>query len=87
MKKRLLSAILFLSFCLVGLWAKEDIRIINPVLPGDRPDPSIIKIDGVYWAAATSNEWSPLFPIFKSKDMQNWELVNYVFPGGAPEWH
>ena len=35
MKKRLLSAILFLSFCLVGLWAKEDIRIINPVLPGD----------------------------------------------------
>ena len=75
-----------MSFCLVGLWAKEDIRIINPVLPGDRPDPSIIKIDGVYWAAATSNEWSPLFPIFKSKDMQNWELVNYVFPGGAPEW-
>ena len=47
MKKRLLSAILFLSFCLVGLWAKEDIRIINPVLPGDRPDPSIIKIDEI----------------------------------------
>ena len=49
MKKRLLSAILFLSFCLVGLWAKEDIRIINPVLPGDRPDPSITLIPQHYY--------------------------------------
>ena len=25
-------------------------------------------------------------PIFKSKDLVNWELVNYVFPDGAPDW-
>lgn len=61
-------------------------KIINPVLPGDRPDPTVIEINGEYWAAATSNEWSPLFPIFKSKDLVNWELVNYVFPDGAPDW-
>ena len=36
-------------------------KIINPVLPGDRPDPTVIEINGEYWAAATSNEWSPLF--------------------------
>ena len=59
---------------------------INPVLPGDRPDPSVIKIGDEYWAIATSNEWSPLFPIFKSKDLNNWELVSYVFPKGAPKW-
>ena len=59
---------------------------INPVLPGDRPDPSVIKIGDEYWAIVTSNEWSPLFPIFKSKDLNNWELVSYVFPKGAPKW-
>ncbi|MFV0419437.1 MAG: glycoside hydrolase family 43 protein [Dysgonomonas sp.] len=60
--------------------------IVNPVLAGDRPDPTIIKIGDTYWASATSNEWAPLFPIFKSTDMVNWELVSYVFPDGAPDW-
>jgi xylan 1,4-beta-xylosidase len=60
--------------------------IVNPVLPGDRPDPSVIKIKDTFWATATSNEWAPLFPIFKSDDLQNWELVTYVFPDGAPDW-
>lgn len=61
-------------------------EILNPVLPGDRPDPTVIKIGDTYWASATSNEWAPLFPIFKSKDLLTWELVTYVFPDGAPDW-
>lgn len=61
-------------------------EVINPVLPGDRPDPTVIKVGDTYWASATSNEWSPLFPIFKSEDLVSWELVTYVFPGGAPDW-
>ena len=60
--------------------------VVNPVLPGDRPDPTVVKIGDTYWASATSNEWSPLFPIFKSNDLLNWELVTYVFPEGAPDW-
>lgn len=60
--------------------------VVNPVLPGDRPDPTVIKIGDTYWASATSNEWSPLFPIFKSDDLLHWELVTYVFPEGAPDW-
>ncbi len=37
-------------------------RIVNPVLPGDRPDPSVIKIGDTYWATATSNDnaWAGL---------------------------
>lgn len=61
-------------------------ELVNPVLPGDRPDPTVIKIGDTYWASATSNEWSPLFPILKSDDLLNWELVSYVFPEGAPDW-
>lgn len=64
----------------------ESINIENPVLPGDRPDPTVVKVGDVYYASATSNEWSPLFPIFKSNDLVNWELVTYVFPDGAPDW-
>lgn len=64
----------------------QAIEIVNPVLPGDRPDPTVIKIGDTYWASATSNEWAPLFPIFKSNDLVNWELETYVFPDGAPDW-
>ncbi len=60
--------------------------ITNPVLPGDRPDPTVIQIGEEYYASSTSNEWVPLFPIYKSLDLLEWELVNYVFPDGAPAW-
>ncbi|QDH79906.1 family 43 glycosylhydrolase [Echinicola soli] len=64
----------------------EDVAIVNPVLPGDHPDPTVVKVGEYFYASATSNEWAPLFPIFKSADLVNWEIVNYVFPDGAPEW-
>lgn len=60
--------------------------IHNPVLPGDNPNPSVVLIGNSYYASATSNEWSPLFPIYKSDDLVKWNLVSYVFPGGAPDW-
>lgn len=72
------------------LWSEQGFsqgRLLpNPVLPGDRPDPTVVKIGEFYYASATSNEWAPLFPIFKSDDLENWELINYVFPEGAPSW-
>lgn len=84
--------LLILFFVLNGTFSgcieqvTQKYNIVNPVLPGDRPDPSVVKIDDWYYATATSSEWSPLFPIFKSADLKEWELVSYVFPGGAPEW-
>ena len=63
----------------------EAIAIVNPVLPGDHPDPTVIKIGDTYWASATSNEWAPLFPIYKSTDLVNWEPVSYAF-ADLPEW-
>jgi Beta-xylosidase len=64
---------------------KESIAIVNPVLPGDHPDPTVIKIGDTYWASATSNEWAPLFPIYRSTDLINWELVSYAF-ADLPQW-
>ena len=41
----------------------------NPVIPGNVADPSVVRADGVYWAAATSGRWAPVFPIFRSRDL------------------
>ncbi len=86
--KKLLLLLITLAFgiCPDALWAQSTWEITNPVLPGDRPDPTVIKINGEYWATSTSNEWSPLFAILKSKDLLHWEQVGFAFPDGAPEW-
>lgn len=56
------------------------------VLPGDYPDPSVVKIGDTYWASATTSNWFPAYPILKSKDLVNWTTVSYVFPDKMPEW-
>nr|WP_262904593.1 family 43 glycosylhydrolase [Hymenobacter lucidus] len=58
----------------------------NPVLPGDFPDPSVAKVGNTYWATATSSNWGPAFPLLKSTNLKNWELVGHVFPEGPPAW-
>lgn len=55
------------------------------VLPGDHPDPSIVKIGNTYWASATTSNWMPAYPLLKSNDMINWTTQGYVF-NKLPEW-
>src|ERR1044071_9566548 len=57
----------------------------NPVIPGDYPDPSIVRVGKDYYATATSSEWAPLFPILHSRDLVNWENCGAVFQR-RPEW-
>lgn len=57
----------------------------NPVIPGDHPDPTILRVGGTFWASATSGEWSPQFPLFRSTDLVNWVLTGSVFPV-QPAW-
>src|SRR5437870_7427647 len=57
----------------------------NPVLAGDYPDPSIIRVGKDYWATATTSEWGPQFPILHSRDLVNWKIVGAVFPK-RPAW-
>lgn len=58
------------------------IQMVNPALPGDNPDPSIIRIRNTYYATSTTNEWAPYFTIYKSTNLKDWKLVNHVFPEG-----
>src|SRR5271170_2079552 len=57
----------------------------NPVIAGDHPDPSIIRVGKDFWATCTSSEWGPQFPLFRSTDLVNWELTGAVF-AHRPDW-
>jgi xylan 1,4-beta-xylosidase len=55
------------------------------VLPGDYPDPSVVKIGDTYWASATTSNWLPAYPLLKSKDLITWTLSGNVFTK-PPDW-
>ncbi len=56
-----------------------------PVIPGDLPDPSILHVGNTYYAAGTSSDWSPEYPLFTSADLLQWKRQGYVFPK-TPSW-
>lgn len=60
-------------------------RPVNPVIPGDFADPTIMRVGNKYYASATSSEWAPYFPIFTSKDLVNWKQEGYIFTK-KPDW-
>ncbi|UOQ52726.1 family 43 glycosylhydrolase [Hymenobacter cellulosivorans] len=62
------------------------LNIVNPVLAGDFPDPSITKVGDTYWATATSSNWGPAFPLLQSTNLIDWKLVGHVFPKELPAW-
>ncbi len=64
---------------------REAINLVNPALPGDNPDPSIIRVGDTYYATSTTNEWAPCFTIYKSTDLKKWTLINHVFPQGPKD--
>ena len=50
----------------------------NPVLFCDYSDPDVIRVGDTYYMTASSFNYVPGLPILTSKDLVNWELVNYA---------
>ncbi|RXH57791.1 family 43 glycosylhydrolase [Granulicella sibirica] len=63
----------------------EEPSVSNPVIPGDHPDPTILRVGQRYFASATSGEWSPQFPLFESPDLTHWSMTGAIFPI-QPAW-
>jgi xylan 1,4-beta-xylosidase len=82
---RAICAALLLTFFVAGAAAQRRATYTNPAMAGDFPDPSVIRVGRDYWAAATSSEWAPEFPILHSRDLVNWEVVGAVFQK-RPAW-
>ena len=59
--------------------AVESGKFSNPVIYADVPDIDMIRVNDTYYMVSTTMHLSPGCPIMKSKDLVNWEIVNYVY--------
>ncbi|WP_339920532.1 glycoside hydrolase 43 family protein [uncultured Flavobacterium sp.] len=56
----------------------------NPILDADYSDPDVIRVGDDYYMTSSSFNCIPGLPILHSKDMVNWELVNYAMQKQPP---
>lgn len=64
---------------------KEPGYYSNPVIPGEIPDPSVIRVGETYYAMGTSFDFAPNYPIYQSDDLINWTRIASVF-SEPPAW-
>lgn len=67
-------------------------RCVNPVVRGFAPDPSVIRVGDWYYLATSSFEWFPSIPLYRSRNLADWEpagSVDTAVPGrsllGVPD--
>lgn len=53
-------------------------QLLNPLLPGCYPDPSICRVGNDYYIVNSSFAFFPGVPIWHSTDLTNWEQLGYV---------
>lgn len=53
-------------------------QYLNPVIAGFAPDPSICRKGDTYYLVNSSFSFFPGVPIYKSKDLVNWESIGHV---------
>lgn len=59
----------------------------NPILHADYSDPDVARVGDDYFMTSSSFNCIPGLPILHSKDMVNWEIVNYALPKQVPAEH
>jgi len=79
MKKKIhLAALLFLSIFTSEISAQVN-NAQNPIIYSDVPDMSMIRVGDTYYMSSTTMHMCPGVPIMKSKDLVNWEMLNYAY--------
>lgn len=51
---------------------------INPVLPGDHPDPTLLKVGEDFYHCGSSFHFTPYLPIYHSRDLIHWKIISRV---------
>lgn len=70
--------IIVLVACFNPILAQQD-KAHNPIIYADIPDMSIIRVGDTYYMSSTTMHMCPGVPIMKSKDLVNWEMLNYAY--------
>lgn len=58
---------------------------INPVLGGDHPDPTMLKVGNDFYMCGSTFHFNPYLPILHSKDLVHWEEISRVVPSDWAE--
>ena len=62
----------------MNVWqATRGEEYINPIIYGDYSDPDVIRVGDDYYMIASSFTYVPGVPVLHSRDLVNWELINY----------
>ena len=72
------SMYLSLSLVLISLLAQFVPAIKNPIISGWNPDPSVLRVEDVYYIATSTFEYFPGIAIYKSRDLADWELFSHA---------
>src|ERR1044072_2891120 len=77
--KNLLQPGLLAIALLFNAFLSEAQTAQNPIIFADVPDMAMIRVGNTYYMSSTTMHMSPGLPIMKSKDLVNWQLVNYAY--------
>lgn len=83
--RRTICLVALLTSSVLSASAQPRATYANPVMAGDYPDPSIVRVGNDYWATATTSQWAPLFPLLHSRDLVNWQIVSAALTQ-RPAW-
>jgi xylan 1,4-beta-xylosidase len=78
MIKKILSTILVASVFLGNASVAQTTTIVNPILTGFYPDPSVVQVGTDYYLVNSTFSYFPGIPVFHSKDLKNWKQIGNV---------
>jgi beta-xylosidase len=53
----------------------KSMSVINPIIPGFAPDPSLVLVDGTYFLVNSTFHLFPGLPIYTSHDLVHWKQI------------
>ena len=64
------------------VWSPDNVHgtFTNPVINADYSDPDVCVVGDDYYLTASSFQCIPGLPILHSRDLVNWEIINYALP-------
>ena len=71
----MISGILLFAFTAIA----QKNTAVNPIIHADVPDMSMMRVGDTYYMSSTTMHMNPGLPIMKSRDLVNWEMLNYGY--------
>lgn len=76
MKLKLSVAVV--SCFIINIAIAQNTVLVNPILSGFYPDPSIVQVQSDYYLINSTFSYFPGIPVFHSKDLKNWKQIGNV---------